>query len=93
MVSTQISNTFDTTNWIIDSGRTEYVCWQMENFINYEKLKDMVTFVLGDGRKVLTEGTGQIRIRSCVDGREHYFQNVMYVPEMKVNFVFGTFSG
>lgn len=40
---------------------------------------------MDDGRKVLAEGTGQIRIRSRVDGREHYFQNVMYVPEIKVN--------
>jgi len=61
------------------------VCWQIEYFINYERLKEAVTFVLGDGRKVSAEGIGQIRIRSHVDGKEHYFQNVMFVPEMKVN--------
>ncbi|KMQ86054.1 integrase core domain protein [Lasius niger] len=85
MVSTRFSNTFDATKWIIDSGCTEHVCWQIECFINYEKLKKSVTFELGDGRKVSAEGSGQIRIRSHVDGKEHYFQNVMFVPEMKAN--------
>lgn len=58
------------------------------NFVNYKKLNETVTFVgncVGDGRKVLAEDTGQIRIRSHVDRREHYFQNVIYVPEMKAN--------
>jgi len=84
MVSTRSSNA-DLTKWIIDSGCTEHVCWQIEYFINCERLKEAVTFVLGDGRKVSAEGIGQIRIRSHVDGKEHYFQNVMFVPEMKVN--------
>lgn len=41
--------------------------------------------MLGDGRKVLAEGTGQIRIRSNVGGKEHHSQNVMFVPKMKAN--------
>lgn len=84
MVSTQ-SKVFDATKWIIDSGCTEHVCWQIECFTNYEKLQESVTFELGDGRKVSAEGSGQIKIRSHVDGKEHYFQNVMFVPEMKAN--------
>ncbi|XP_071581628.1 uncharacterized protein [Temnothorax nylanderi] len=67
MVSTRFSNTSDTTKWVIDSGCTEHVCWQIEYFVNYEKLKETVTFELGDGRKVSAEGSGQIRIRSHVD--------------------------
>jgi len=61
------------------------VCWQIEYFINYERLKEAVIFVLGDGRKVSAKGIGQIRIRLHVNGKEHYFQNVMFVPEMKAN--------
>jgi len=57
------------------------VCWQIEYFINYERLKEAVIFVLGDGRKVSAKGIGQIRIRLHVNGKEHYFQNVMFVPE------------
>jgi len=79
------SKVFDATKWIIDSGCTEHVCWQIECFINYKKLEKSVTFELGDGRKVSAEGSGQIKIRSHVDGKEHYFQNVMFVPEMKAN--------
>lgn len=45
------SNMSDTTKWIIDSGYTEHVCWQIEYFINYENLKETVIFVLGDGCK------------------------------------------
>jgi len=57
------------------------VCWQIEYFINYERLKEVVIFVLSDCRKVSAEGIGQIRIHLHVDGKEHYFQNVMFVPK------------
>jgi len=56
MVSTRSSNAPDLIKWIIDSGCTEHVYWQIEYFINYERLKEAVTFVLGDSRSLSGRG-------------------------------------
>ncbi|XP_053990427.1 uncharacterized protein LOC128882724 [Hylaeus volcanicus] len=57
--------------------KTKLKCWTI--------LNEKDTFVLGNGSTVVAVGSDKIRIKSNVDDGEHYLDNVMYVPDMKVN--------
>lgn len=85
LVSNQSLNLSDPTDWIIDSGCTENVCCQLENFATYKELEKKVYFILSNGQTVKALETGKINVKSHVNGEKYHLENVMYVPDMKTN--------
>lgn len=66
--------------WIIDTGASHHFCARKEWFQSY---KDLATDVTTAGPSIRSEGIGTIRLP--VGDNDIVLQNVIYVPDLRLN--------
>lgn len=74
-------------NWIVDSGASEHMTSHREWFSSYRHFQEPSKIKIGDGTTLNAEGEGNIDvlIKSDDGWKEKYLENVLFVPNMKVN--------
>jgi len=72
-----LSHTFS-TDWIVDSGCTNHLCFEKDKFENFHKYKKDAV-VLGDNSILEVQGIGSVLIH------EKVLENVLYVPKLRMN--------
>ena len=69
------------TDWIVDSGCTNHLCFEKDKFENFHKYKKDAV-VIGDNSILEVQGIGSVLIHGKV------LENVLYVPKLRINFLF-----
>ena len=74
----------DKSSWILDSGATSHVCCDASYFSKLNTAYDRV-ITLADERKMKASGIGVVKLQ--VDGDHITLYDVLYVPELEVNYL------
>ena len=72
-----LSRTFS-TDWIVDSGCNNHLCFEKNKFENFHKYKKDA-MVIGDNSILEVQGIGSVLIHRKV------IKNVLYVPKLRMN--------
>lgn len=74
-----------TENWILDSGGTEHMTYDLDSMEEYQELSIPKRVRFGDNNYVHGLGTGTVNVRAFL-GQEKYkdvaLKSVLYVPEL-----------
>jgi hypothetical protein len=74
--------------WIIDSGASRHMTFQLVNIRNYKEFDTPELVGLGDGHTVNVLGTGSVKIISRLPNKKHvtgWLNNVLYIPKLEFN--------
>lgn len=77
----------ENSDWFLDSGASEHMCFSMNSFTNYKKLLVPKDIVIGDGTTIKALGYGDIDLEAY-DGKQWIdtsLKNVLHVPNLKNN--------
>ena len=67
--------------WILDSGASSHMTYELKDFCEYRSLKEEVTVCVADGNRSRAEGVGSVRLKDQ-DGRIVTLTEVIHVPEL-----------
>ncbi|GAB1600790.1 hypothetical protein Ahia01_000357100 [Argonauta hians] len=76
------------SDWIVDSGATCHMCFDIEKFSNFRKFDVAEDITLGDGFSVEAIGTGTIELKVSVPDGKHQkcrLYETLYVPKLSYN--------
>lgn len=73
--------------WMLDSGASDHMSGRLEWFFDYKPLENPIQVAIGNDTILLAKGRGKINITTCINGKDnkHFFNNVLYVPDLKFN--------
>lgn len=77
----------ENSDWFLDSGASEHMCFDVDSFANYQKLLVAKDVVIGDGTTIKALGYGDIDLEAY-DGQQWVktsLKSVLYVPNLKNN--------
>jgi hypothetical protein len=75
----------DSDSWVIDSGCSNHLTPDRAAFSSYEQLSSPVFFTFANGQKAEAIGCGTVTL--LVDGTQVSLQEVLHVPEARVNLI------
>ncbi|XP_024196218.1 uncharacterized protein LOC112199430 [Rosa chinensis] len=78
----------NSTDWWIDTGASMHVCSAREIFTSYQPIKEGEPLFMGNATTTKVEGKGKV-ILKFTSGKELVLTNVLHVPEICKNLVFG----
>ncbi|GKB29982.1 zinc finger, CCHC-type containing protein [Tanacetum coccineum] len=78
----------DAIAWWIDSGATTHVCKDRCWFKTYEQVEDVSVLYMGDDHFAPVHGKGSVALEFS-SGKTITLFNVLYVPKLRKNLVFG----
>ena len=75
--------------FLIDSGASSHMTCQKSWIKNYTRSTDVTSVLLGDGRKVKVEGSGDVKVRVNFSDENTMItlKDVLYVPNLSMNLV------
>lgn len=69
--------------WCLDSGVTSHMCYKREMFSNFVEHAEKIRFEAD--KHIMAKGKGDIE--ALISGRKITFQDVLYSPELNMNFI------
>lgn len=72
------------SQWLLDSGATDHICYDISCFVNYTSvigLKNVITIPIGN--KLLIRHIGMVQLTDHI-----LLHNVLHVPEFKYNLIY-----
>ena len=75
--------------WWIDMGATRHVCYDKKMFSIYEPIEPREKVFIGNSATSKIKGLGKV-ILKMMSEKELNLTNVLYVPEIHKNLVFGS---
>lgn len=78
------TNAAQLTQWCVDSGATAHMCCKREMFVNFVEHAEEIS--LAGDKTIVAKGKGDVQIEN-VNGFPIIFQNVLYSPELHMNFI------
>ena len=75
-------------NWILDTGATRHICANKELFQEFEEATEENKVYMGNSATAGVHGKGKIFLKLTF-GKTLALNNVLYVPDMRRNLVFG----
>lgn len=82
-----VANENSQEEWILDSGASDHITPNKNNYFSFSGISGDRYVIVGDGRKLKVQGIGQILLKAF-DGTDYVetsLNDVLYVPELKVN--------
>ena len=75
--------------WWIDTGTTHHVCLDRKTFSTFEPIETEEKVFMGNSTTLEIKGQGKVVLK-MTSGKELTMTNVLYVPKMYKNLVFGS---
>ena len=75
--------------WWIDTGATRHVCYDKKMFSTFEPIEAGEKVFMGNSTTSEINSQGKVVLR-MTSGKELTLTNVLYVPEIRKNLVFGS---
>ena len=79
---------FNPKEWWIDTGATRHVCYDKKMFSTFEPIEIGEKVFMGNSATLDIKGQGKVVLK-MTSGKEPTLTNVLYVPELCNNLVFG----
>ncbi|XP_017760138.1 PREDICTED: uncharacterized protein LOC108550788 [Eufriesea mexicana] len=80
-----IKDTKKARTWLLDTGSTSHMCYERELFDKLTHDEGQVTMVDKKGKKLISEGIGDVVVKQVSSKNNIRLENVLCVPELTTN--------
>ncbi|XP_056697630.1 uncharacterized protein [Spinacia oleracea] len=87
-VNSEVNLVENITEWIVDTGASRHLCANKDMFVELEKVEEGKQVYMENSRISEVLGKGKV-ILNFTSGKTLALHNVMYVPSLRRNLIFG----